>query len=340
MKLPDSTQNGARGEQVYHPLAKQKMTTTCAECGKEEGGASLKTCKACMLVRYCNAECQKKHWASHKIECKLRSAKLRDEALFKDPPPKEDCPICFLPMPATIISCASLPPATVSSVPIYDFAVANEGFAFAAMERFYPCCGKSICGGCVHSFRESGNEDRCPFCNSHRGDKTDEEIIEENMKRVEAQDAVSIYMLAGNYHQGLNGFQQDHVKAMELYTRAADLGCSKAHNQLGNIYHEGGDMKKVKFHLEAAAMAGHEMARYNLGINEVKSGNIERAVKHLTIAASGGGFRAMHHLRILFEKGAFSRESIESTLIAFNNSCAEFRSEARDACIRAMLETD
>ena len=30
----------------------------CAECGKE-GGVSLKTCKACMLVKYCNAKCQK-----------------------------------------------------------------------------------------------------------------------------------------------------------------------------------------------------------------------------------------------------------------------------------------
>ena len=31
-----------------------------------------------------------------------------DEALFKDPPAKEDCPICFLPMPVNLISCASL----------------------------------------------------------------------------------------------------------------------------------------------------------------------------------------------------------------------------------------
>ena len=30
--------------------------------------------------------------------CKQRVAELRDEALlFKDPPPKEDCPICCIP---------------------------------------------------------------------------------------------------------------------------------------------------------------------------------------------------------------------------------------------------
>jgi hypothetical protein len=51
---------------------------------------------------------------------------MNDEALFKDPPAKEDCPICFLPMPTNLICYASVPPATISSVPINDFADANE----------------------------------------------------------------------------------------------------------------------------------------------------------------------------------------------------------------------
>jgi TPR repeat protein len=53
-----------------------------------------------------------------------------------------------------------------------------------------------------------------------------------------------------NYHLGLNGFQQDHAKAVELYVRAADLGNKKAHHHLATIYHEGGDMKKAKLHYE------------------------------------------------------------------------------------------
>ena len=68
----------------------------CAECGKEEGGvSSLKACTSCKLVKYCDATCQRNHWKKHKKQCKQRAAELRDEALFKDPPPKEDCPICF-----------------------------------------------------------------------------------------------------------------------------------------------------------------------------------------------------------------------------------------------------
>jgi hypothetical protein len=130
----------------------------------------------------------KKHWPKHKIECKLCAAELRDEALFKDPPAKEDCPICFLPMPINIISCVSLPPATILCVPIYDFAMANEELASMSTEKYYSCCGKSVCKGCVHSFNQTSNDDeKCPFCNSDRADKTAEENVEEIMKRAERQ---------------------------------------------------------------------------------------------------------------------------------------------------------
>ena len=44
---------------------------------------------------------------------------------------------------------------------------------------------------------------------------------------------------------------------------------------------------------------------------------------------------ARNHLRESFERGFVSRESIDSTLTAYNNSCAcaKMRSELRDACI-------
>jgi TPR repeat protein len=163
-------------------------------------------------------------------------------------------------------------------------------------------------------------------------------MVEEMMKRVEANDAVSIYQLGNSYENGLLGLQQDRAMAMELYTKAANLGYSKAHNRLGDIYYEGGDLKKAKFHWEAAAMAGHEVARYNVGMMEVNSGNVERAVKHWTIAASAGHYIAMHVLRTQFEQGLLSRESIDSTLTAYNNSCVEMRSEARDAYVRDIIE--
>ena len=71
---------------------------TCAACGNE-GGDSLKACTACHMVKYCNRDCQIAHRPQHKTECKKRAAELRDVALFKQPPRRGDCEICFLPLP-------------------------------------------------------------------------------------------------------------------------------------------------------------------------------------------------------------------------------------------------
>jgi hypothetical protein len=79
-------------------------------------------------------------------------------------------------------------------------------------------------------------------------------------------------------------------------------------------------------------MPGHKGARYNIGSLEANSENVERAVKHWTIAASAGDSYICHEsIKTFFEEGFVSRESIDSTLIAYNNSCAKMRSEARDA---------
>lgn len=77
-----------------------------------------------------------------------------------------------------------------------------------AMDGYNSCCGKSICSGCVYSFRK-------PFCNSDRVTKTDKECAEELTKRVKVNNATSIFLLAGYYLHGVNGFQQDRTKAIE-----------------------------------------------------------------------------------------------------------------------------
>jgi TPR repeat protein len=240
-------------------------------------------------------------------------------------------------MPILLISCATLPPVTISSIPIYVFAKANEMLAKEDTEEYYPCCGKTICRGCLYSSIKSGNY-KCPFCNAKRIGRTDRELVADMRKRVAANDAASICMLAGYCYQGLGGVQQDHIKAIELFTKSADLGSCRAHYFLAKHYNEGGEMKKAKFHLEAAAMAGNEIARNNLGTDECNDGNIEQAVKHWIIGASAGGYHAMHNLRLFFEKGLVSRDTINSTLAAYNSSCAEMRSEDRDAAIRIMAE--
>jgi len=62
-------------------------------------------------------------------------------------------------------------------------------------ERYYSCCGKCICGGCVHSCIQSGNASKCPFCKADHVNKTDEERVEEFIKWVEANDAGAMCVL-------------------------------------------------------------------------------------------------------------------------------------------------
>jgi TPR repeat protein len=214
---------------------------------------------------------------------------------------------------------------------------ANEELADEDMDVYYICCGKSICVGCVYSFHKSGNDDKCPFCNADQ-DKTDEEELEELMKRTAANDATSMCVLGTYYFHGQLGLLQDRNRAMELWKQAAELGSSKAHYNLGNEYHQRGDLKKAKIHFEAGAMAGHEGARNMLGNMEFESGKQERAVKHWIIAASAGDYGAMYNLQQSFEFGFVGRGVIDPTLTAYNTFCAKMRSEARNAHIKMCIE--
>jgi TPR repeat protein len=160
-------------------------------------------------------------------------------------------------------------------------------------------------------------------------------MVEEIMKRVEANDAITMGMLGSYYNHGQIGLQQDHNEAIELWTQSAHLGCSKAHINLTDEYrYLVGDLKKAKFHLEAAAMAGHEGARSNIGHLEfLQFNNTDRAIKHWIIAASSGDYKAMQCLLIAFNQGLTSRAIIDATLTAYNTSCAGMRSDSRDAFI-------
>ena len=115
------------------------ISNTCANCGKE-GSEVTNTCNKCKMVMYCNAACKKKHRSKHKKACDRRVAELHDIELFKQPPPLDDCPICFLRMPC------------LTSVQVY-----------------MSCCGKLICRGCTLAplYDNRGNKvnnEKCAFC--------------------------------------------------------------------------------------------------------------------------------------------------------------------------------
>ena len=260
----------------------QNMSTAdvpiCANCGKE--GAN-NICSKCKMVKYCNAVCKKVHKKKHKKDCEehvrlatekhneeLRiAAELHDEKLFKQPPPKEDCPICFLRMPS-----------------------------LGSGRTYFSCCGKVICNGCVYAplYDNQGNKvdnKKCPFCRTPNP-ATDAEANERLMRREEAEDPNAISNLGIDYRDGTNGCPQDYTKALELWHRAGELGNAEAYCCVGFAFYNGRsvevDEKKAIYYYELAAMRGDATARHNLGGLEANAGNIDRALKHFMIAISWG----------------------------------------------------
>jgi len=128
--------------------------------------------------------------------------------------------------------------------------------------------------------------------------------------------------------------KQDWNKALELWTRAAELGCSEAHYDIGILYDQGEgvekNIKKAIHHYELAAMAGHESARYLLGYIENKSGNTERVIKHLMISASAGHSLSMTVIQRGFEKGEVDSDVYELALKSYNDSCNAMKSKSRE----------
>jgi len=285
------------------------IVSVCANCGKgEEETSKLKNCTACKMVKYCSRECQIAHRPQHKKECKKRAAELHDIELFKQPPPAEDCPICFEQLP-----------------------LLNTG------KRYQSCCGKFICCGCGNApvYDDQGNklEKTCPFCRTPYN-YSEKETVERNKKRVELGDPIAIYNEGCCYTDGTDGFPQDYSKALELFHRAAELGYATAYNDIGYAYSNGEgvevDKKKANHYYELAAIAGIAVARYNLGMEEGNVGNMDRSVKHHLIAVRSGSCHSLEKIKQLYSNGQATKDDYAKALQSYQTYLSEIKSDQRD----------
>jgi tetratricopeptide (TPR) repeat protein len=196
---------------------------------------------------------------------------------------------------------------------------------------FMSCCGKVICNGCdyANKIRELNPRDaKCPFCRDVVP-TTDEEEEENNMKRIEANDPVAICQKGKKcYEEG------EYISAVEYFTKAAKLGDIEAHFELSICYALGHgvekDEKKEIFHLEESAIGGHPSARYNLGCHEERIGRIERAIKHMIIAANLGDGDSIEVLREEYAQGRISKENFAASLRAHQAAVDETKSPQRE----------
>jgi Zn finger protein HypA/HybF involved in hydrogenase expression len=163
---------------------------SCANCGTDEKGEgiSLKACKSCIssniailrangIIGQSTKNRANNVLPSYMMHLSSRTHRLRRTVLFAS----YQCP-----MPTKLTNSFSFPPATTSSVPINNFAIAHTELAEKTMDIYYSCCAKSICGGCIHSFGKTGNNEKCPFCNTDDTEvNSDAENIGNIMKRVD-----------------------------------------------------------------------------------------------------------------------------------------------------------
>jgi hypothetical protein len=105
----------------------------------------------------------------------LLSRKLTDKDIFEQPPPSDECPICFL------------------RLPIDERQVS-----------YFACCGKIVCKGCVCADEAANNRTICAFCRAPTH-ASDGKLIERLKKRAESDDAVAMRNLGCYYYDGRYG---------------------------------------------------------------------------------------------------------------------------------------
>jgi hypothetical protein len=294
----------------------------CAACGiAAVDNVTLKDCDGgCDLVKYCGDECQENHRMQHEQDCKKRKAELHDKGLFEQPDISHhgECPICCLPLPI-------------------------EG----KKSTFMTCCCKVICKGCNYANQKREIEQRlkhrCAFCREPVPE-SDEESNKRVMERIKKNNPVAISQMGNKLF-----IEGDYGKALEYFTKAAELGDVVAHFSLGGMYYEGQyvekDMAKAIHHLEQAAIGGEPSARCLLAIHEETNGSFERAAKHYIIGANLGHDNSLKSIKDLFVQGIVSKEDYASALRGYQAAVdatksverekAEAYSKARDAAARS-----
>lgn len=112
----------------------------------------------------------------------------------------------------------------------------------------------------------------------------------------------ALFNLSMHYEKGL-GVKKDIKKAAELMERAADSGYVDAQINMGSYYLDGigverSEDKAISWY-EKALEQGASIAAVNIGRIHLNRGNMEDAIRSLTIAGDKGEISAVEHLSFI-----------------------------------------
>ncbi|KAL9179621.1 hypothetical protein ACHAXT_008911 [Thalassiosira profunda] len=235
---------------------------------------------------------------------------IDEEALFRQPPPTEDCAVCLLPLPLT-----------------------------TAEMMYQPCCGKTICQACIFGMVRSGSvATLCPFCRAEAAQGR-EAVMKRIEDRIEAGDAQAVHLVGMHHKEGSSYWPVSPEKALEMWFRAAKMGWMESHMVIGDAYDGGygflpNDMPKAKYHHALAAIHGNIMSRYNLGVIAANSGDRVLANRHWSIAAKQGNETSLDRVKEGYVEGYVSKKQYAEVLRAFSESVESMASNDRHMITR------
>ena len=90
------------------------------------------------------------------------------------------------------------------------------------------------------------------------------------------------------------------------------------------------DKKKALYYYELSSMRGNVIARYNLGLNEARAGNMDRALKHHMIAVRDGYADSLDYIKKMYKHGDATKEDYTTALISYQEYLSEIKSRQRD----------
>lgn len=250
---------------------------------------------------------------------------LKGADLFAPLPPTEDCAVCFVPL---------------SRVP--------------ANSVYFACCGNVICTGCVeenqavikkqdeeNAAKSTCKSDTCPFCRESR--PSPDEHVRQLEARALKNDDDALKSLGFYFMEGYRGLPKDHLKALDCWIRAVELGSPEACTSIGNSYLEGNgvsvDKERVALFIRVGALRGNIIGRHNIGCSEYFDlGNYEIGIRHWKIAAEAGSQPSVDALKKIYSnadgkfpgKEFIRKEDMDSIYRVCHDAQEEFKSEERE----------
>ena len=244
---------------------------------------------------------------------------LADKDLFSPIAELEECPICFVPMP-------------------HDHGELT----------FMPCCGKTICSGCIHAHNKVARtiDVPCEFCRTDAF-ATAQETADAMQRLADGGSIEAVSALGDMYAAVAKGNLSGNVKvadpgqrALQLLLEAAERGHIFSVYALAQLYNEGKVAKKDSARAEklaaAAAKLGYLQAHLLLGtmyFEETPQQDDElcprKSRNHYIFAARNGHSKAMTLMRILRQSDQMIADEFDEIEDAFKESATW--SETREA---------